>query len=190
MMLRLALVLLAGLAATPALAHVGHGFSFTAAEGFAHPFSGLDHLAAMVAVGLWAALGGGKRVWAWPLAFVATMLAAAALARGGPSLPAVEPAIATTVLVLGLLVATAVQVPVPVGAALAATFALAHGYAHGAEAPAADFAGYAFGFAAATALLHLAGIGIGVGLAHWSSTIPARAFGAAAAVLGVALMVR
>lgn len=176
--------------ATPALAHVGQHLGFSAASGFVHPLMGLDHLAAMVAVGLWAAMAGGKRTWIWPAAFVAAMLVGGFVGRAGIELPQVEPAIALSTVVLGALVATGVSAPVPIGAALIAVFAIFHGHAHGAEAPAEGWAGYALGFATATALLHLAGIGIGVGLQRSIGALPVRAIGAATAALGVFILMQ
>jgi urease accessory protein len=176
--------------ATPAFAHVGQHLGFSAASGLAHPLMGLDHLAAMIAVGLWAAVAGGKRIWIWPAVFVFAMLVGGFIGHAGIELPQVEPAIALSVVVLGALVATGVSAPVPIGAALVAVFAIFHGHAHGAEAPAESWAGYALGFAAATALLHLVGIGIGVGLQRSVGALPVRAIGAATAVLGVFILMR
>jgi urease accessory protein len=133
---------------------VAHGFL----HGFGHPFSGLDHLLAMVAVGLWAVQRGGRAVWALPLTFVATMLVGGALGVAGFGIPGVEAGILASVLVLGALVALAVRLPVAACGGIVALFALFHGAAHGMEMPAgAGVAGYAAGFASATALLHLAG---------------------------------
>lgn len=174
----------------PASAHVGHGGAFTAATGFAHPFSGLDHLAAMLAVGLLSAIGGGARIWAWPAAFVAAMLGSAIGAHGGFQLPMVEPAIAASVLVLGLAVALAARAPVWLGAAVVAAFGVAHGFAHGAEAPAHGFAQYATGFTAATALLHLIGLAGGLAMSRAAGLVPVRILGGATAVLGLVLLVR
>jgi len=177
------------LAATPASAHIGQHLEFSAAGGFAHPFMGLDHMAAMIAVGMWSAMGGGKRVWIWPAAFVGAMLAGACMGHAGIGLPAVEPAIALSVIVLGSLVAFGVKAPVPVGAVLVAAFAIFHGHAHGAEAPTEGWLGYAAGFAAATALLHIIGIGLGIGIQRSLGALPVRALGAATAVLGVFIFV-
>lgn len=142
------------LAASPAaLAHPGHaGDSF--AYGFAHPFGGLDHLLAMVAVGVWAARCAGSARWVLPLAFVSFMALGTGLA-----LPMVEPMIAASVLVLGLGAALGRRLPVAAGAALTALFALYHGHAHFTEMPAdASVAGFALGMLSATALLHGAGL--------------------------------
>jgi urease accessory protein len=184
------LAILFGLAATPALAHVGVGSHFSFLHGFEHPFGGLDHLAAMIAVGLWGAVAGGRRVWAWPLAFVATMIVGGILGRAGVALPMVEPAIALSVVILGMLVAATVRVPVALGAAIVAVFAIFHGHAHGAEAPETGWLGYAAGFVIATALLHTVGIGIARLLERGAGLVPVRAIGAATAVLGVFLLVK
>ena len=157
--LALALGLYAGTASAHVGVHTGAGFG----GGFAHPFVGLDHLLAMLAVGLWAAQQGGRALWAVPAAFVAAMLAGGALAWSGFVLPQVEAGITASVLVLGLLIATRQRWAVPVGMALAAVFALFHGYAHGLEMPGtAAPTLYAAGFALATATLH--GVGLAGGL--------------------------
>lgn len=140
-------------ASSAALAHPGHGAdSFL--QGFAHPFSGLDHLLAMLAVGLWAARFSGLPRWTLPLAFVSFMALGTGLA-----LPMVEPMIALSVLVLGLGAAMGSRLPLAAGAAVTALFALYHGQAHFAEIPAeASVAGFALGMLSATALLHGAGL--------------------------------
>ena len=151
--MRLALFLSLLAASFGALAHPGdHAGGF--AHGFAHPFAGLDHLLAMVAVGLWAARFSGLPRWILPLAFVSFMALGTGLA-----LPMVEPMIAASVLVLGLGAALGRRLPVAAGAALTALFALYHGQAHFAEMPAdASLAGFALGMLSATALLHGAGL--------------------------------
>ena len=149
------LCLFAGTASAHTGAHTATGF----AGGLAHPLLGLDHLLAMIAVGLWAAQQGGRALWAVPAAFVATMVLGGALAWTGMALPHVETAIALSVLVLGLLIATRSNVPVLAGMVIAAGFSLFHGYAHGLEIPqAASPALYVLGFMLATAFLH--GVGI------------------------------
>lgn len=131
--------------------------------GLAHPFMGLDHLLAMIAVGIWAGQLGGRAVWIVPLTFVSVMAAAAGLGPLAFSLPMVEPAIACSVLVLGLLIAGSVRLPTIAGAGLVGLFAVFHGYAHGLELPqAASPILYALGFVLATSLLH--GLGIGFAL--------------------------
>ena len=128
------------------------------ASGFAHPLSGADHFLAMTAVGVWAVLAGGRAIWIWPSAFVATMLAGFAAAISGLQVPLVEPVIASSIVVLGLLIALTVQAPVWLGAAIVGVFAFFHGHAHGTEATAASLVLYGAGFAVATAALHAAGI--------------------------------
>jgi urease accessory protein len=147
--------------ATPALAHTGtephmHGFI----AGLAHPLGGLDHMLAMVAVGIWSALVAGRRVWIVPASFVAAMLAGAGLARAGIALPAAETAIAMSVVALGTMIAAGVNLPIGAGAALIALFAVFHGYAHGNEAT-GTVVGYMAGFAVMTTVLHVTGIGLG-----------------------------
>ena len=134
--------------------------------GLTHPFVGLDHLLAMIAVGIWAGQLGGRAVWLIPLTFVSVMAVAATLASFGLLLPLMEPAIACSVLVLGLLIAGSVRLPTSVGVLLVSLFAVFHGYAHGLELPqAASPILYGAGFVLATALLH----GIGIGFARNSS---------------------
>ena len=127
--------------------------------GFAHPFLGVDHVLAMVAVGLWAAQTGGRAMWAVPLTFMTTLAAGAWLGITSIPLPAVEAGIAASVLALGLLVALAVRLPLAAGMALTAAFALFHGHSHGTELPAmASPVAYAAGFLVATGMLHCSGI--------------------------------
>lgn len=138
-------------------AHVNpleHG-SFAA--GFSHPFSGLDHILAMLTVGAWAALVGGKAIWQVPAAFVGTMLAGFAAAILGMPVPFVEPAILASLFVFGLLALTAVRTPTSIALAIIGFFAFFHGHAHGSELGAATALPYAIAFACAAALLH--GIG-------------------------------
>jgi len=151
----IALCLFAGSASAHTGSHAVIGF----ASGLTHPLTGLDHLLAMIAIGLWAAQQGGRALWAVPAAFVGAMVLGGGLALSGWVLPHVETAIAASVLVLGLLIATRRQWAVPVGMTIAAGFAIFHGYAHGLEMPqAASPALYAIGFVLATACLH--GVGI------------------------------
>jgi urease accessory protein len=171
-----------------ALAHTGLEHAHSFASGFAHPSTGLDHILAMVAVGLWAGLNGGRALWVWPAAFVGVMLAGGALGVAGVAVPMVEPGILASVIALGLLVLMAARLPVALGAALVAVFAVLHGHAHGAELPGGAAATtYAAGFALATAALHALGLGIThFGRSH-SGKLLVRGAGAAVAVVGVAL---
>jgi urease accessory protein len=131
------------------------------AAGLAHPFLGLDHLLAMIAVGIWAGQLGGRAVWFVPLTFVSVISAAATLGSFGITLPMVEPAIACSVLVLGLLIAGSVRLPAIASVGIVGLFAVFHGYAHGLELPqAASPILYGIGFVLATSLLHGFGIGI------------------------------
>ncbi len=151
---------------TPALlAHEGHahahgsGFS----SGIAHPISGLDHVLAMVAVGVWAAQLGGRAVWALPLVFAGVMALGGLVGIVGAGLPGVEIGIAASALVLGTVILAGRQAPLWVGCAVVAILAVFHGYAHGAEmAVGASAAAYSAGFVIATLLLHGAGLGLGL----------------------------
>jgi len=178
---------LLALAATPALAHIGVGHTHSFAAGFAHPLGGLDHMLAMVTVGLWGVLAGGRALWAWPAAFVGAMLAGFVAASAGLDLPFVEPAILASSIALGLLVLLAVKAPLWAGAAIVASFALFHGHAHGTEAVGASLIPYAVGFAIATAALHGSGILLGLSVDGRLGRLALRGAGAAAGLGGVAL---
>ena len=156
---RPALALVFALAAAPALAHPDHGAA-SLASGLAHPLGGLDHLLAMLAVGLFAARQPGDARWMLPTGFVLAMLAGGALSAAGIALPALEAAIAASVLVLGVLIARLARLPLTAALPLVATFALFHGHAHHAEMGAGPALAYTLGFALATAALHLAGLGL------------------------------
>ena len=171
-----------------AQAHPGHGGGGFA-SGFAHPLHGLDHLLAMLAVGLWAAQLGGRAKWAVPAAFVGVMTCGGALGMAGVRLPFAEQGIVASVLILGLLIAAAVRLPLAAGLAVVGIFALCHGYAHGAEMPETSAgAVYAFGFAVATALLHGCGFGLGVLMQRWAKAEWLRASGVAIFTAGVLLL--
>lgn len=187
-MLRLALLILA-LSALPASAHTGNNHG-EAVAGFLHPLTGIDHVAAMLAVGAWSALIGGSRVWAWPLAFVAAMIVGGTLGHLGVTVPFVEQSIAASLVVVGLLLALAVNAPTTIGSAVVAAFALFHGIAHGTEAVGADWLPFMTGFVASTALLHVTGIGIARGLMSAFNALPVRALGLATAAAGVALLIK
>jgi len=156
------------------------------ATGFGHPLGGLDHVLAMVAVGLWAAQLGGRALWWVPLTFVLAMAVGGFL---GISLPMVEMGIAGSVLVLGVLVALASRLPLAASMALVGVFALFHGYAHGAEMAAESSAlWYSLGFMLATALLHGAGIGVGLTARSGMTARLVRLGGAAIAASGALLL--
>jgi len=174
-------------AAVPAEAHIGIGSTASFSAGFIHPLSGLDHMTVMIAVGLWAAMKGGRALWAWPLAFVGVMLVGGALGMAHVPIPFVEPAILASVVALGLLVALAIDLPVSAGVAIIAVFALFHGHAHGSEV--AENTGgieYMVGFALTTALLHCIGIALGACFGQRFRTL-ARAAGAACVAVGFGL---
>jgi len=146
-------------AATPAVAHTGiHSVSGFAA-GFLHPLGGLDHMLAMIGVGLFAALLGRGALLAVPASFVLMMMAGGALGMAGVEIPAVEVAIAASVVAVGSVVAWGWAWPTSAAAMLVGFFALFHGYAHGAELPVgASGLTYGLGFALASAALHSLGI--------------------------------
>jgi urease accessory protein len=188
------LVVLAAVAAigfsSAAFAHVGDHSQMGFAEGLAHPFTGLDHLLAMVAIGLWASQIGGRALWLLPLTFPVVMATGAALGFGGVALPWVEIGIAGSVLVLGALVALRARPSLAVSLPLIGLFALLHGYSHGVELPAQVSAlSYAGGFIAATLALHLFGIGLGLLANRLPLRFAAPAAGGAIAAAGVVLLV-
>ncbi|WP_394244307.1 HupE/UreJ family protein [Halopseudomonas laoshanensis] len=185
------LMVLVGVLAIPGLAHAhpGHENVSGLLSGLGHPLFGLDHLLAMVAVGLWGAQLGGKARWLLPALFVGVMLIGGGLAMAGLSVPAVEPGIVASVVVLGLFLLWARQVPLVVSAALVSIFALFHGVAHGAEMPlAASALTYALGFAVATAGLHLAGLLAGGWLQQRSLPVVSRIMGAAIGAIGLSMV--
>ncbi|HUZ07420.1 MAG TPA: HupE/UreJ family protein [Candidatus Paceibacterota bacterium] len=164
----------------------GHTHGFT--NGVLHPLTGLDHICAMLAVGLWAAQRGGRAVWLVPATFVSVMIAGGMLGMGGVGIPYIEQGIAASVLVLGLLIAAAVRLPVAASMAVVGLFALFHGYAHGAEMPAtASGLAYGLGFVLATIGLHLTGIGLGLAGQKIVSAQFVRCLGGAIAACGVFL---
>ncbi|MFG1190293.1 HupE/UreJ family protein [Xanthobacter flavus] len=175
-----------------AFAHTGvgdvHGFS----HGFAHPLGGLDHLLAMVTVGIFAWQLGGRAVWAVPATFVGLMAVGGALGISGIDVPFVELGIALSVIVLGGVVAFGVKAPLAAAMAMVGFFAIFHGHAHGAEMP-ADASGlaYGLGFMSATALLHVAGLGLGMAIGRFGELHGekfVRGAGAAVAVAGVGIL--
>lgn len=176
-------------AAAPALAHAGHSGPHGFASGLAHPLTGLDHMLAMLSVGVWAAQLGGRALWAIPATFIALMLAGASLGFTGAQLPFVEAGIAISVLVFGLIIAAAFRAPLAAGACLTGVFALFHGHAHGDEfAATAPALAPMLGFTLSTAVLHLAGISLGLLIAKNRSAMPHRIAGGLIAVAGCALL--
>ena len=167
MKIRVPHLLVPALVLFPALAeaHPGHGPATGFWPGAAHPISGLDHIVAMMAVGIWAAQLGGRYLWAVPLSFISLMAVGGALGDAGVPVPYVEQAIIMSVLILGVMIAAATRLPMWGSCALVGLFALCHGHAHGAEMPlSASGLAYGVGFIVSTTGLHLLGIGLGVAL--------------------------
>jgi urease accessory protein len=191
--LRLAAASLALVAVpTIALAHPGHEGTPGFIHGFVHPLGGLDHILAMVAVGLFAARLGGRALWLVPASFVVTMAVAGVAGMTGFGLAHVEAGIALSILVLGAAIALEMTMPVAAAMGLVAFFAIFHGHAHGAEMP-ETMSGLAYGagFVAATAALHALGIGLGLFIGRTGQTASRRILqvgGSAAALAGAALL--
>lgn len=180
-----AAALLAGLAGA-AQAHTGHG-THSLLEGLVHPF-GLDHLLAMVAVGVWsvAALPRDK-AWQGPATFLLALVISAAMGAAGVTVPYLEHAISLSVVLFGLMLVVAQRgLPVPLGLGLIAAASSLHGLAHGSEAPASGFAGYAIGFLVTTAVLHVSGVGLGLAIQRWLSERRGAVLGGLGAAVGAA----
>jgi urease accessory protein len=190
--LALAAMLAASGMAAPALAHTGASATHDLARGFLHPLGGLDHMLAMVAVGLYAAQLGGRGLWLLPAAFVGTMVVGGIMGYAGVPLPMVERTIALSVIAMGAVIALGMRLPAAAATVLVAAFALAHGHAHGSEGGAlGSFLPYAAGFVTATLLLHAAGIAAGLALDRLGAlpaTVLRRAAGIAGAVAGIVIL--
>lgn len=181
-----ALAAVFALMAAPAQAHILPGDPENFHAGFMHPISGLDHVLAMTAVGLLAAVMGGSALWKLPAAFIGMMVAGFAAGIGGVYLPFVEIGITASVIVIGLAVALGRNWSTAGAMTLVGLFAIFHGHAHGTEMAATSNALlYGAGFALATALLH--GVGIALGRAAMGRHALVRGAGAAVALAGVAL---
>lgn len=153
------LVVLPGVASAHILFGTPHGMH----NGFMHPFTGMDHLLAMIAVGLWAAQHRGRAIWMIPLTFVSVMVLGGIMGVSGAMLPGAELGIAVSLLALGALIATMTRFKPSLSMLIVGFFALFHGYAHGHEMPAAVSAvSFSAGFVLATLLLH--GLGIAAGI--------------------------
>jgi urease accessory protein len=174
------------LVAIPALAHVQEGQAAGFLTGLAHPVSGLDHVLAMVAVGLWGAQLGVPAIWLLPVTFPLVMAVGGFLGLVGIPLPGVETGVALSALALGLAVATSWRPPLAISALMVAAFAVFHGHAHGTELPAGQSGlTYSIGFVMATGLLHLAGISIGL-IHRWPvGRVVLRVLGAGVAAGGL-----
>ncbi len=175
-----------------AFAHTGVGDTTGFFHGFEHPVTGLDHVLAMVLVGVFAWQLGGRALWLVPATFVAIMAGGGALGLAGVEVPFVETGIALSVVVLGAAVALNVTAPVAIAMGLVGLFAIFHGHAHGAQMP-EDAGGFAYGagFMLGTALLHVLGIAIGFSIAKAGArhgSIVVRSAGCLAAVAGIGLL--
>ncbi|MGB9367618.1 MAG: HupE/UreJ family protein [Xanthobacteraceae bacterium] len=173
---------------SPAFAHTGEtagGFL----AGITHPVFGPDHIIAMVAVGMWGVFLGAPAIWLLPIVFPLVMALGGVLGIIGVPLPAVEAGIASSAIVLGLMVALAARPPLWVAAVLVGAFAIFHGYAHGQELPdGANAVAFSAGFVIATGLLHLTGIAFGL-LARWpAGRLAVRGAGGAIALIGLAYL--
>ncbi len=173
-----------------ALAHPGHDGAGGLLNGFVHPLTGIDHVLAMIAVGVLAAGYGGRALWLVPMSFLVAMAAAGAIGMAGIPVQIVEAGIGLSVVVLGLMIAFQFKPPTLVATVVVGFFALFHGYAHGSEMP-NGLAGLSFaaGFLIATALL--LGAGVGIGLIVQRRTLSRRLFqagGGVIALVGVAVL--
>jgi urease accessory protein len=178
-------ILSALLLAQPAFAHVGTQAHDAFSAGFSHPLGGADHLAAMVAVGLYASVLGGAARWSLPAGFVGAMTVGYIAALAAVPVPLVEPMILASVIVIGLLLAFAVRPSTIVATVAVAAFGLFHGHAHGAEIGGVSALGFGAGFLAGTTLLHMAGLWFGSALLH--SRVMRVGLGTATVAAGVAL---
>jgi urease accessory protein len=179
------------LLSSPAFAHMGTGLPGGFLSGFLHPFSGLDHLLAMVSVGLWGAFLGRPLIYVLPVVFPAMMVVGAIMGMFSVPMPPVELGIAFSVLVLGGCIALSVKAPVWAASLIVAMFAVFHGYAHGKELPsAADPVSYSAGFVLATGLLHVSGIGLGLLNNRPHGIAVTRSMGCIVATLGVWFLYR
>ena len=174
------------LGADPAFAHSAKGLTGGFAAGFLHPFLGLDHLLAMVSVGLWGAFLGRPMIAALPVIFPAVMAFGALLAILNMPQPPIESGIALSVLALGAAIAFGYRAPVWLAGSLTGLFGLFHGYAHGSEIPSlADPVAFSTGFVLATGLLHVAGIGLGMAHRFKVGALAIRGAGAVISLCGV-----
>lgn len=174
------------ISAAGADAHTGTGVAGGLKSGVLHPVLGLDHLLAMLAVGIWGAQMGGRTVWTLPVTFPIVMAVGGVMGMMDLPLPNVETGIAMSMIVLGLAIAAAWKPAEGIALLIVAAFAIFHGHAHGAELPsAADPAAYAAGFVVATGAIHVLGVGIGLVLGRILDGMLSRALGAAIALMGV-----
>lgn len=183
------LALLLVLAVAPAYAHQQTGQAAGFLTGLKHPVSGLDHVLAMISVGLWGAQLGPPSIWLLPVVFPMVMAFGGFLGLMGVPLPGTEVGIAVSAILLGLMVALEARPSLWVAAGLVGFFGIFHGYAHGTELPAGESALlYSVGFVIATGCLHATGIGIGLAHRSRAGRIALRAAGALVALAGVGFL--
>jgi urease accessory protein len=188
--LKMGLVAILAVVPALALAHPGHEHASSFMTGFMHPMGGLDHLLAMLAIGLWAASLGGRALLAVPIAFVGAMLIGGGIAIAGIQVPFVEQGIILSVILIGALLVTTKRFPIVTCAAIAGLFAMFHGAAHGIEMPlSTNSVQYALGFAVATALLHIVGIGFGGAITRFQTPLATRLIGGVIGLTGVFLAI-
>ena len=187
----MALLILASALLAPAavFAHNPAGVAGGFASGFMHPLTGIDHILAMVAVGIWGAQLGAPAIWALPVAFPLVMSVGGAMGVRGVPLMGVEIGIAASALLLGLMIFSEARPPLVAAALLVGFFAIFHGYAHGTELPhAANPLAYGAGFVIATGMLHVSGIGLGL-VHRWPKGARAlRLVGAGISLAGLFLL--
>ncbi|MCB1842605.1 MAG: HupE/UreJ family protein [Halioglobus sp.] len=183
------IVLLGLCTASGVQAHEATGVAGGFASGFMHPILGWDHVAAMVAVGLWGAFLGKPAIWLLPVVFPLVMAAGGVLGVAGISLPGVETGIAVSAIVLGAMILFALKPPLWIAALIVGAFAIFHGHAHGTELPdAVSPLAYSLGFVLSTGLLHVGGIAFGL-LVHWpAGRVAVRTAGALIAGAGLGFL--
>lgn len=185
----MAFTISAAILAEPSFAHIGGGYGGGLASGFTHPIFGWDHVAAMVAVGLWGAFLGKPAIWVLPVVFPLVMALGAVVGILGIPVPAVETGIAMSAIVLGLLIVFTVKLPLWLSALIVGVFAMFHGYAHGTELPEASNAfAFAVGFVVATGLLHMIGIAFGLLAKRPNGRMAIRGAGGLISLAGVAFL--
>lgn len=170
-------------------AHAGEGVAGGLISGALHPLAGLDHVAAMVAVGILGAFLGRPAIWVLPVVFPLVMTLGGIMGIIGIPVPGIETGIALSSIVLGIMIVLAIKPPLWIAAIIVAAFAIFHGYAHGAELPnAVNALAYSMGFVITTGLLHLAGIGIGE-LIRWPYGLTvAQGVGGLIALIGLGFL--
>jgi urease accessory protein len=187
----IAALLIAVTFAEPAFAHEGNIVRGGFIAGFSHPFFGLDHMLAMIAVGIWGGILGRPLIYLLPSVFPVMMAVGGVIAMAGIVIPFTEVGIALSLVTLGGLIAAERKLPVVAAIIIIGVFAICHGFAHGTELPlAADPVAYSSGFVMATGLLHIAGIGIGwLGAQSRSPALVSRISGALIALAGLYFLV-